>query len=577
MIDLITALEAFGSYALEIIWFPLLIWTALALPAAYLFHRFESIPPIYQYHGRVGLLLALPLGITASLMLDLIPQATPSAATAKFFVVQNPITVSASASASQTSAIFSDPVMWIGILSAILVVGAVYLLLKMMYSFLQLKKLDYSLNFDPLSESVQIVTHLPDGKNQKLNNTYVAFSEEINVPFTFGWLSKKIVIPKSLQNDSELLAMAVQHELVHIQHRDFLLNNLLISIRSLFWMHPLTHYLHNSSREYREITCDSKVLANNHFSKKRYATLLCDLAQQNLNPNLAMSMAVNPSSLKKRIKIMSEQTFSSTTFRSSFVVTFLSASLIVLAIGCSDISDNGITKSEVDQTQAQMYEQPAESQPLYIVNGEQWNDDKNSNKSLSLIKPKYIKSIEVLKDDDATAKYGEAGKNGVVKITLNNPEKALSDLRTVEELKRESQAQNQNEDFFVAVENMPKLKGGKKWLYNEIGYPQQAREAGIEGKVYVQFIVNKQGDVENPQILRGVEPLNEEALRVVKKAKFTPGTQKGQPVRVQFSLPITFELQGDGKSNEEDSANGQASLPPNSMDETVVTGYTVNK
>lgn len=104
------------------------------------------------------------------------------------------------------------------------------------------------------------------------------------------------------------------------------------------------------------------------------------------------------------------------------------------------------------------------------------------------------------------------------------------------------------EDYFVAVEDMPELKGGLADLQKEITYPEEAREAGDEGRVIVQFIVNEQGEVEKPQIMRGVsESLDEEALRVVREAEFIPGRQRGQPVRVQYSLPIVFKLPSSTK------------------------------
>jgi protein TonB len=104
--------------------------------------------------------------------------------------------------------------------------------------------------------------------------------------------------------------------------------------------------------------------------------------------------------------------------------------------------------------------------------------------------------------------------------------------------------EEEEEDFFVAVENMPKLKGGLAGLQRKITYPEMARKAGIEGTVTIQFIVNKNGKVEDPRVLRGIGGgCDEEALRVVKEAEFTPGRQRGNPVRVQYSLPIRFQLQ----------------------------------
>ncbi len=71
-----------------------------------------------------------------------------------------------------------------------------------------------------------------------------------------------------------------------------------------------------------------------------------------------------------------------------------------------------------------------------------------------------------------------------------------------------------------------------------------ARKAGIEGRVIIQFIVNEQGSVEDPRVVRGIGGgCDEEALRAVRQAKFKPGRQRGQPVRVQYSLPIVFKLQ----------------------------------
>jgi periplasmic protein TonB len=100
------------------------------------------------------------------------------------------------------------------------------------------------------------------------------------------------------------------------------------------------------------------------------------------------------------------------------------------------------------------------------------------------------------------------------------------------------------EDFFTVVEQMPELIGGLAELQSRIQYPEQARRAGIEGRVYVQFIVNEQGEVEDPQVIRGIGGgCDEEALRAVREAEFRPGMQRGRPVRVQYSLPIVFRLQ----------------------------------
>lgn len=81
-------------------------------------------------------------------------------------------------------------------------------------------------------------------------------------------------------------------------------------------------------------------------------------------------------------------------------------------------------------------------------------------------------------------------------------------------------------------------------LQRKVKYPEMARRAGIEGRVTVQFIVNERGEVENPRVIRGIGGgCDEAALEAVKQAKFSPGMQRGRPVRVQYSLPIVFRLQ----------------------------------
>ena len=109
--------------------------------------------------------------------------------------------------------------------------------------------------------------------------------------------------------------------------------------------------------------------------------------------------------------------------------------------------------------------------------------------------------------------------------------------------KEKAPEEEPEEDFFIAVEEMPVLKGGLKGIQERIKYPDIAKKANIQGRVYVQFIVNEQGEVEDPVILRGIGGgCDEEALRVIKDTKFSPGLQRGRPVRVRYSLPIVFML-----------------------------------
>lgn len=99
-------------------------------------------------------------------------------------------------------------------------------------------------------------------------------------------------------------------------------------------------------------------------------------------------------------------------------------------------------------------------------------------------------------------------------------------------------------EVFIVVEKQPELVGGLAKLQRSIKYPEIARKAGIEGRVFVQFVVDERGRVLNPKVIRGIGGgCDEAAVEAVKQAKFKPGMQRGRPVKVQYSLPIVFKLQ----------------------------------
>ena len=104
------------------------------------------------------------------------------------------------------------------------------------------------------------------------------------------------------------------------------------------------------------------------------------------------------------------------------------------------------------------------------------------------------------------------------------------------------------EKIFTFVEEYPEFPGGDKalreFILNNLNYPEIARKSGITGTVYVQFVVEKDGSISDVKVVRGIGGgCDEEAVRVVKSMpKWKPGKQRGQPVRVYFTLPIEFKL-----------------------------------
>ena len=112
-----------------------------------------------------------------------------------------------------------------------------------------------------------------------------------------------------------------------------------------------------------------------------------------------------------------------------------------------------------------------------------------------------------------------------------------------------STAQTKKNDMvFDVVEVMPQFPGGQiamlQYLMKNIKYPEQAMKEGIQGRVTVRFIVEKDGSISDVKPVLSVHPLlNKEAVRVVESMpKWTPGKQNGKPVRVRFNLPVMFKL-----------------------------------
>ncbi|WP_298642578.1 energy transducer TonB [uncultured Prevotella sp.] len=123
--------------------------------------------------------------------------------------------------------------------------------------------------------------------------------------------------------------------------------------------------------------------------------------------------------------------------------------------------------------------------------------------------------------------------------------KAVEEIATPEPPKQEAE----QDKVFDVVEQQPQYPGGmgalNHWLGSNIKYPVMAAENGIEGRVVVQFVVERDGSVSGVHVVRGVDPsLDKEATRVVSAMpKWIPGKQNGSAVRVKYTVPVTFRLQ----------------------------------
>jgi len=142
----------------------------------------------------------------------------------------------------------------------------------------------------------------------------------------------------------------------------------------------------------------------------------------------------------------------------------------------------------------------------------------------------YMPTVDELKEVDPGAETQEGVEGGVDYSLIEVEEKVVE--------------QEAAPTYFVAVEEMPEPIGGIKAIQEKITYPEIAKRAGVEGKVYVLAFVDEGGNVTKAQILKGIGAGCDEAARdAVLQTKFKPGKQRGVPVKVQVSIPIIFKLQ----------------------------------
>lgn len=98
-------------------------------------------------------------------------------------------------------------------------------------------------------------------------------------------------------------------------------------------------------------------------------------------------------------------------------------------------------------------------------------------------------------------------------------------------------------DVYTVVDEMPEIEGGISQIYEHIKYPEKASKRGVEGRVFIKFIITENGEVKNPEILKDIGAgCGEAAVEGVKKVKFKPGKKDGKPVKVYYTMPVNFTM-----------------------------------
>lgn len=144
--------------------------------------------------------------------------------------------------------------------------------------------------------------------------------------------------------------------------------------------------------------------------------------------------------------------------------------------------------------------------------------------------------LNMFRSSDALPEAETAVDESEIYTSVDRMPELISDLEEVVEAPLDEQV-------FVVVEQMPQLIGGLSAMQERVVYPELAKKAGIEGRVVIQFIVDQTGHVRQPRLLRGIGGgCDEAALAALRQMRFTPGLQRGKPVNVKMSIPVTFTL-----------------------------------
>lgn len=187
-----------------------------------------------------------------------------------------------------------------------------------------------------------------------------------------------------------------------------------------------------------------------------------------------------------------------------------------------------------------------QQRPLYIIDGKESSFDPG-------LTTNSVESIQLLKPEEATAKYGERGKYGAVEITttavenMKRPKTAAAEEAPAGQ--QPTPAASEDDTPFLVADEMPLFQGKdlntfRTWVQSQIRYPAEALKRGIEGRVVLSFIVERDGSVSTIELLQSPDRiLSEEARRVVSSSpKWTPGRQNGHLVRVRYMLPVDFSI-----------------------------------
>ena len=308
----------------------------------------------------------------------------------------------------------------------------------------------------------------------------------------FSWMHYIVMNRRDYEDGNPAI---LAHERGHIRLRHSWDLLLVDTLTALQWFNPAMWMLRQDLRAIHEYEADGAVLSQG-INARQYQYLLISKAAGIGGYSLANG--ISHSTLKNRINMMLH--------KKSERRSLLKLLALIPIVGLA-LTLNARTVTDY------VYDEPQKQQPV------------KKGKKAGTIKVNG-QDIKVVEQDDIVTVEGE-----------------------VEAPAQESPA----DDAFDVVEQMPEYPGGPKalmeFLNNNVQYPAEAEKAGIQGRVIATFVVEKDGSISNAKVVKSVDPLlDAEALRVIgAMPNWKPGMQNGKVVRVKYTVPLSFHLDGGGE------------------------------
>ena len=506
------------------IFFVYILKSSICLVGFYLFYRLLLSRETFHRFNRIALLSILLLSCLLPLVEVTVEKQTEVHQT--MMTLEQWLMLADMMDAESTAELQAEEVTvtWIQVALLVYLVGILFFVFRNGYSLLKLGGL------------------LRSGRKEQLEK-YTGGKEKVILIVhdrdiaPFSWMKYIVISQKDLdENGREILI----HELAHIQNRhswDLLVADICIFFQ---WFNPASWLLKQELQNIHEYEADETVIEKG-VDAKQYQLLLIKKAVGTRLYSMANSF--NHSKLKKRITMMLKEK-SNPWAKLKYLYILPVAAIAVTAFARPEISE---TAEEISRM----------SDALGI-------------EQASLLFSR-LHDISAVKVNDLTAIVeAKAAKTTEEAVQMSTVLKDTAKPVEVKYIPTEVTDKLKGTPLYEVVEQMPEFPGGGmaaalEYIQKNMQYPESAKENGTQGRAMVQFVVDKEGNVTEPKVIRSVDKeLDAEAIRLVKSMpKWKPGMQKGQAVAVKYTMPVLFKLEGGKKVN--------SSIVVNSMP----TGFSV--